>query len=181
MDTEHRFTLTDADGQGHSYVLTAIEPEEGVRMMFELWGLACGPLGEAVGSAVKNAQALFDGDKSLTSVLDDPAAMTALWDVIRGVNFGAIGQDVQRAFLRPNMDDLVRRLMHLVHRDGRPMRDRAAFSDAYKANYWELMQGVWEVIRANRFFPQLDTSLLAPTASSPAPNEQRSSERQKLA
>ena len=124
---------------------------------------------------VKNARGLLTSGQSLSSVMDDPKALGAVWTMIEGLDFGVIFSSLGSALLRPDAAATVKKLMHLVHRDSRPMREAAAFDAAYKANYWELMRCVVEVIRANRFFPQLGISPAELTTLIPVPTEQPSS------
>jgi hypothetical protein len=153
----HEFTLTDAQGAAHSYLVTEHPAGEGTEIVFELLGLGAPTALQLVGAALASDDFLravlgaMGGDG-----LQADATATALQQ-LAAVDLGKVGAELSRSFAVGKAPvSLVRRIVANATRDGQ--RLSTAFDRAYQANYWELAQLVGKVIAINRFFPGLPTS-----------------------
>lgn len=157
----HEFRLTDAAGQPHLYEIDLHRGSEGLRLSLQLGSLLVEPLAAAVGpmlpgmieAAVKGGK--LDKQALAASLLDDP-------DTLRSLDLSGVGRAVQQAALSLP-DETVYAVLRYTNRDGKPLvasgRATLDFDAAYQGNYGELLRAVWEVARANGFFPGLGTWL----------------------
>lgn len=139
------FELNDHDGKTHKYLVTLHGTEEGERILWQLITLGGEPLGALCQGA---AGKLIAEGGSLGDVLDGGAA-----EMLAEIDFAGLGRQVSNAVARSNMPALTKAIFKFAHRDGKPLRDPAVYNAAYRANYWELLQAQWEIVRANRFLP----------------------------
>jgi hypothetical protein len=139
------FTLTDADGGAHRYEVTPHNALEGQRITYTLLRLGAEPLGRLVQTGLQNA-GLLDG--GLRSLLDDPAALGRL---AAGIDFAAVGADLQKSMGSMPMEALTLDLMAHAVRDGKQLRSPLHFNAAFTRNYMEMLRACWEVVKANRF------------------------------
>lgn len=158
----HQFSLADRDGVEHAYVVTEHPAGEGMEIMYALLGLGAPSLLGLAGAALRSeeilaavADALGGGDSTVTR--------TDLVKMLTGLDLGAVGAEVQRALGTGRAPELTRKVLSRTHRDGRPLSTH--FDVAYQANYLELLQAVWRVCSANRFFPVPSTSASSPSES----------------
>lgn len=123
----HEFTLNDADGNPHSYVIVARHNiTDGHRLMRRLQALIAGPLG-----------GLIDGLAGG-----------------KGSSSGSTGPELVRALASIEDMTLVRQLLAHVSRDGVLLSGPTALkalNDAYQGNYGEMDAACYEVIKHNRF------------------------------
>jgi hypothetical protein len=147
---EHVFTLTDADGNPHTYAVTRHRGSEGYGLAQLLLGLVLEPLAAAAGPPI--VAAVTRG--GLGVVLDDPAILAAL-------DLAGLARALRGSLLGLS-DATIGSILRYVNRDGKPLigegnRPTGVFDAAYAGNYAELGAVLWEVVRYNRFFPGLDT------------------------
>lgn len=133
------FTLVDADGAPHEYMLVKHGATEGQVITWSLIAFGGEPLGAL-------AQSIFSGSgqASIGSMMDDPKALAS-------INWGNLGRDIAASVQGTDMAGLTRKLLINVHRDGKSLRDPSHFDAAFQANYGELMKLLWEVVKHNRF------------------------------
>ena len=144
------FTLPDADGVAHRYVLLPHGATEGQRIVFQLVALGAEPL-------ARLAQGLLTIEGvSLKRLLNDPAALKTLGEKL---DVAALGGDIKRS-IASMPDQLTAALVSRCTRDGKQLSNPSHFDTAFARNYGELARLLWEVIRVNRFL-----SLFATTPS----------------
>jgi hypothetical protein len=144
------FTLSDADGAEHHYQVVLHPPEQGQRILWALVALGGEPLGALLGGVVGQ---LVLGDKTIGDLVD-----SSVEDVLGEVDWSAVGRNVSEAVRRTDMPTLSKALLAHTVRDTKQLRDPTNFGAAYQANYGEMLQALWEIIKANRFLPPLPTS-----------------------
>ncbi len=135
----HTFTLTDADGVDHVYYVQAHPAARGQTIMWRLMAMGSEPLVAFMGAF------LDDGVDASVSAAEMAQAGRALRDTI----------------LQQAPAELIREILQHTLRDSKGIglagaKGDLAFHNAYTRNYWEMLQAVGEVVKYNRFFPQLD-------------------------
>jgi hypothetical protein len=157
----HQFQLVDARGDAHDYVLTEHPAGEGMGVMYELLALG-------VPSTIGLLGAALQSRDLLGAVLDAVGGGTLafgadeLAKVFAEVDFSKVGPEIGRALGSGKAPALTRQIVSHAIRDGKRLRDDAAFGQAFQANYGELLKLVWKVCSINRFFP---VSFTSPDAS----------------
>lgn len=172
----HEFSLEDADGRVHKYLLHPHPAEEGMELLFELIGIGAPTVLGGMAELFKSedmVSGLFDAVRSMVGPEGAASAATSSdWsefaNLVGKLDVAKVGREITFAMSTGKAPKLVRRLLAKAHRDGKPLRDDGTFSVAYQANYWEMLQAVQEVCKVNRFFPQLSTSLTSLGAKKPA-------------
>lgn len=139
-------SINDADGNPHRWDVTPHNPTEGQRIVWTLLSLGAEPVGRL-------AQATLTGFNlselgTLRSLLDDPSALGRL---AQHIDLAQVGGDIKRSVASMPMDALVRDILLHAVRDGRQLRDPTHFNDAFRRNYREMLLGLWEVVKFNRF------------------------------
>lgn len=163
MAHTREFSLPDADGSVHHYMTETFPPEEGMPICADLYAALAGPAGQLLGGAVAKAKDrlgdLIDSTgEGIRNAMDDPAVAEALIDVVSGIPWGEVGKDIQSSLRSLDLAVVSRRLLRRTHRDGKPLANDVAYNEAYRANYFEHHRALWEVVKANRFFPRVSTS-----------------------
>lgn len=162
----HKFQLKDRQGALHTYVVTPHPPEEGLRLAFEVWGLAGRPLGRLLGELagtveLSEVQRLFDLPKEqLKAELDrllNTEALPKLLGALRSVNWSEVGAAITDG-LRLLPTARVQELLRYTSRDAASLSQPKNFNDAYRQNYRELLQVVSEVVQYNGFLDFFDMS-----------------------
>lgn len=133
-------TLTDDEGNAHSYMIARHPATEGGRVMCQILGLVTGPLARLIVSAFK----AMEGGGTLGDVLSRD---------ISDLDLDGVGQQVGAVLLSEASPKLIRELMRYVSRDGQRLSVDHAYNVAYTANYGELILALWEVVKANGFLP----------------------------
>lgn len=141
-----QFQIKDADGNPHEYIVGRHDADQGLRICFIL-------MGHAAGALVPLLEPLLSGKTSLASVMGGKAD-----DAFEGVDLSKAAAEVKALLLDPSSIQLVRDIMVETTRDGKVLRNPAAFNEAYGANYGELLKALWKVVQHNRFFPLSATS-----------------------
>lgn len=150
----HDFNLSAADGEQHSYLVTAHPAGEGMGIMYELLALGTPAMMTLAGAAMKSRAILaavfgafggkFDGDAPVK--VEDIADLQRM---LVDIDLAAVGQEIGRSLATGKAPDLTKRILSRVLRDGKPLN----IDLAYKANYAEMLVAVWKVCEINRFFP----------------------------
>lgn len=147
------FTLNDADGNPHAYELMPHPAAEGQEILFTLIGMGAEPLGALVQSALldgtvwDNLRGSYkEGGLNAIADLDQDS-------ILGGVNLGDFGKHLSSVLLRTDCATLSRSMLEYAYRDGVLLDTETAFSQAYRANYGELLKALWKSIELNRFFP----------------------------
>lgn len=130
------FTLNDADGNPHQYMVVQHPADTGQDLMWALVSFAGEPLG-AVAKKLVTAGAAGGLDASVISEID----------------WGQLGKDIASSVDRTDMARLTTLLVANTTRDNQWLKDQAVFKGAFQANYSELMMLLWKVIEVNRFLP----------------------------
>lgn len=143
------FTLTDAWGVEHSYLVSYHGASEGLEIVAKLGALVAPSLGKLV-------SALSDGD-GLSAVLDASFKATDLEGMLKLLDWSLVAGELKLALMDPALVPLVKRILRHTVRGKTPLE--MGFDQAYRANYAELYKAVWEVIRINGFFGGLSTSM----------------------
>ncbi len=148
----HTFEKKDRWGEAHYYVVTLHRATEGTKIALEIIGL----LGPTIGAAVKNMMSEGHSPVALLNAFDgegDEDNDT----VVEALDIPAITAELQRALMRPESYSLVRKLVSQTTRDGKDLKQAGEFDMAFKANYLELVQVLWEVVQLNGFLPLSST------------------------
>lgn len=160
----YEFQVRGADDQLHTYVGTTIPPDAGgVELALHIYALAGEPLGEALGGALAGLGGLGGlVEAYMTGGLRELANLSVS-EVLGGVELPRVIATLAQGLTRLPPDVIMRLLAH-TSRDGHPLRDRANFNTAYRANYIELAQAVAQVAQHNGFFTFGGTSSSAESA-----------------
>ncbi len=129
------FTLTDADGGSHEYMVHAHPPRDGIEVLAKLAAMGAEPL------IAFMAAMMDDGVDSSVSAAEMAQA----------------GRGIRDALLQQAPTVLLREILRYTFRDSKPIGKPGAagdlaFDQAYIRNYWEMMQATWQVVQYNRFF-----------------------------
>jgi hypothetical protein len=142
MATLRQFTLKDADGNEHAYQLVLHDAMMGQKIMWDLVALSGETLGGLMQSLLENEVG------SIAGLLDKQAA-----DLATLVDWAGVGRDIAAAVGKANMPELTTLLLRHTTRDGNSLANPVHFNQAYQANYFELGQALWQILRENRFLP----------------------------
>ena len=157
----HQFTLTDAEGQPHDYLVTEHPGGDGMGIMFDLLALGAPTVMSLAGAAMKSGEML---EAILTAYRGggDGGAITKsdtseFGKLLAGLDLASVGTEIGRALATGQPPHLTRKLLSPqgVFRDGKPL----SIDLAYQANYLELLNALWKVCSVNRFFPVPSTLL----------------------
>lgn len=170
----HTFTLHDARGKAHSYLVYEHPPDEGMPILYELLALGAPSLMALASAALKVGDLATllaalrpagpeDADGEVSSGADDAKELRALLD---GLDLPALGHEIQRALSMGRAPQLTRKILSKALRDGQRLSGDGEFNVAFQANYVEMLRAVWEICQINRFFPQLSMSESSPTEAS---------------
>lgn len=155
-------TLNDADGKPHTYVVYPHPAEEGQEVFWQLVAIASEPGGAFVQKLLDSGdilervisgirQALKEEDET-----DGPADQD-LAGLVRGIDFGSLGQDIRRTLASSQMPGLAKDLLRHTVRDGKMLSESVHFNEAYTANWGEYIQALLLAVEVNRFFALLTT------------------------
>lgn len=170
----HPFTLTDARGGAHNYLVTEHPAGEGMEIMFGLLGLGAPSVVGLVAVGIKSVDvlkalfgALAGGEEEGIQKINgaDWAILAALF---KDVDLSTVGLEIGKALGTGKAPELARRILSRTLRDGKPLfvaGNGQAFEQAYQANYGELLQAVFRVCAINRFFPLPGTFPGSPAGS----------------
>ena len=147
------FIAKDYAGVPHEYETMLFDPSEGV----ELYQQVTAAVGEPI--AVLVYEYTRTGNADLAAEAAKATGTRGIADMIEyagDVDAGRIGRAASNAIrgLNPN---IARRLLSKTYRDKAPLANPPCFDDAYCANYTEMSMALWEVVKANRFLPSVDT------------------------
>lgn len=146
------FQLADFDGTPHRYEVQPHPPTEGTEIVFSFVALGAEPFASVIASVFAAEDALAE-----VGTLGDALDLD-LVEMAGRIDWGKVGGDVKRSILSMPLSTLVRDVLRFTWRDGRPLANDIHYNAAFSRNYGELLQAVWEVAGANRFFPRLNTS-----------------------
>jgi len=154
----HTFTLTDADGQQHSYSVDPHTPTDGFGVCSRVAAAVIDPLaGTALAALAKTVPLAIrrgvgsDGKLDVAAIMDDPEIVEAL----SGLDFANAGKGLRRAVESIDLH-LVRDILRHTNRGGKPLSSDLHFDTAYQRNYGEMFKAAWKVGGYNRFFELLD-------------------------
>lgn len=160
----HQFTLTDANGKPHDYLVTEHPGGEGMTIMFELLALGAPTVLGLAGAALKSEELLGSVIGAFKAEGESTAGdVSELARQFAALDLGSVGNELGKALAMGKAPELTRKILSRTHRDGRPLATHIDI--AYQANYLELLTALWRVCSINRFFPVPSTLL----GSSPAP------------
>lgn len=147
-----QFKLKDADGVEHAYECLPHPASEGQRVMWMLWGMGVEPLGKIAAGFMR-----MEGmrGKSIFAAAGD-ASLREQFALV--VDLGAMAAAIRQALASVPMDVLGKDLLSRTTRDGKELANPLVFDEAYSRNYPEYALALWEVVKANRFFPALSIS-----------------------
>lgn len=153
------FTVPDADGVEHTYLVNAHPAEEGIDLslwfLAHLGGLFSGLLPALVSGGRK---LLEEGGGTVSGVLDDPNAAARLFGVLAdalGPDAGAtVAREIRTALLAPSAKPMLLALFKYARRDGNPI----IFTRDFQANYLEMYRSAWAIVQVNGFFGWRGTS-----------------------
>lgn len=153
---EHNFTLTDAQGEQHTYTVSPHRGSEGAPLALQLLALVVEPLAAGAGPVIIQGLGKVQGKgkAALVALATDPELLEAL-------DLQQLGAGVRSAMLqlRPA---LIAQVLRYTNRDGKPLiasggKPTSLYDRAYARNYMELGRALWEVASFNGFFPALST------------------------
>lgn len=124
--------IADEEGAIHQWTIIPHPGSQGLDLSLKLYGLIVQHAGQAVADFVMRGEGEGSSDEAILKALP------------------GLG-----AWLSTGAQPLVYELLRHTRRDGLPLGERAQFDIAFQANYSELWQGLWEVIKANGFFGPL--------------------------
>ncbi len=140
--TMREFTLNDADGKSHDYMLVQHPADEGEEILWTLVGLSGEPLGRLAVSVLDGRQGPVRGLLDLN-----------IEQLLASVDWAVVGRDISSAVTRTRMPALTKRLLKYVSRDGQQLANELVFKTVFQANYSELLQLLFKVVEENRFLP----------------------------
>jgi hypothetical protein len=132
------FTLTDAQGQEHTYECAYHGPESGERLFLEITTLVIEPASALLGDDVDFA-AMLGGDAKQAEGIDLSALAKAARSVLTGTDMKRLSDDLLKGAVR----------------DGKDMADPVQRGQAFVRNYTEKYRAAFEIAKANGFFPRL--------------------------
>lgn len=142
------FTLTDAQGESHEYMITPHAASDGTRLCLRIMAMAGEPLGRLVSGNLGELIELFkSGEIDLDGEIDKELAKLKDLDV----DLGATVRDIQAAIAEAGDEKFFRSLLRHTYRDGDPVHQEHNFDRFYQANYLELFQAVWKSVQVNGF------------------------------
>lgn len=144
--------LFDAKQEAHSYIITPHAGSEGARLCMRVLAIAGEPIGRIVGSKLGDLIGAFQGANiDLDSPLE--GEFKKLADQLKDVeiDLGIVVRDVQTAIAALGDEAFFLTLLKYTYRDGKPVAKPSNFDQFYQANYVELFQILWHVIRVNGF------------------------------
>jgi hypothetical protein len=145
------FTLLDADGAEHKYVVTPHRPQAGMRIVHQLFAVFAPSLLALIPPGMISALKSGRGAGELLAQIDLAAAGPAL-----SIALGSLPADIEAAILAETT------------RDGKALKNPANFDAAYARNYWEALQAVQKVTVYNGFFGPLATFIAGQAKSASA-------------
>ena len=175
----HKFQLTDAKGQPHTYIVNEHPAGEGMAIMFALVGLGAPTVLGLAGAAIQSERllgAVVDVVRGKTDDETDDDDWKDFAGMAVGLDLPSVGREVGLALATGKAPELTKKVLARTFRDGKPLLE--VFDQAYQANYFELLEAVFRVCRINQFFPVPSTSgssespteAAASTPPSPAPS-----------
>jgi hypothetical protein len=165
----HQFTLLDARGREHSYVVTEHPAGEGMEVMFALLSMGVPTALGLAGAALQTEKLLNALVAAFTTGAEASASEDDWKDLASmavGLDLPAVGRELGVALASGRAPELTRKILSRTHRDGHPLSN--TFDLAYQANYLEMIQAIWKVCWANRFFPVPSTLLNASSGATRA-------------
>lgn len=136
MDTKTKEVIISE----HTYAILLHPAEEGWPLAAEIASLAAEPFARVIDAWLKTSKDLEDG-------LD-------FTEVLKGLDWGQVGKDVAEALrLLAKRPDLLKKLFSHTTRNGKPLSHPLNFDEAFRGNYKEMGQALFEVVKANGFLP----------------------------
>lgn len=158
-DRPHEFDIKDAQGVPHHYVMGYHGFEDGADV--SLWLIAnCGSMVGTMLPALKQATSSLMQEAGTVEALlsmDAGRAFEGLADALGSVPPEAFAAELRRSLA--GAKPMLRVIFKHAARDGLPVL--ANLDTIYRANFWEMYQAAFEIIKANRFFPLPSTFSLA--------------------
>lgn len=156
-----RFTLKDADGNPHEYVLVRHGATRGQKIMWQLVALGVEPLAQ-IGAGIVSAAEVFDKLGDLLNVAKGEGAgdpsLEAIRPMLDAVDLKQLGANIRNAILSTDMPQLTLDLVANMTRDAKGLDKAQNFDAAFQGNYVELQQAVWQSVVRNRFISLPDMS-----------------------
>ncbi len=146
------FTLTDAVGNPHDYILTLHPATAGQAVMFQLMALAAEPLGRMLETLVGVEDFMTAIDSNLSDAVAGVGDMD-LGELLTSIDWAVLGNDIRKVLGDPKCTAIVKELFRHTLRDAQPMSETMPFDIAYRGNYLEMLNVMWRIIKFNGFFP----------------------------
>ena len=155
------FQLADAKGNPHDYTLSPHPTSEGSMLALRVLGMAGEPIGRLAGG---NLDAIMDIipiaiEAANQAELEDKGDAEMFEEIKREIgdlsdldlDLGSIVADIQAAIFEAGGDKFLKDLLKYTYRDGEKLAQPHVYDQAYQANYRELFQVIWRVIKENGF------------------------------
>lgn len=155
----HTFSLKDAEGNDHEYVVMLHPAHEGDSLAWRIQGLGVAPLVEAIKGLAQapEVQALAGAMRGDTDAETPAEVMTdagaGLFAALGDIDVTPLASSLQSVMAHPDLPKLAREIMKHTARDRQKLGMDTAWSTAYRGNYGEMMLAVARVIQLNDFFP----------------------------
>lgn len=163
---EHAFVLSDAAGVERRYTLTLHSTSEGWPLVTHLNALLVEPLVAGIGPIAMEGLSAMLADPSKAAGLKGGISIDKLAELVQdpafrqSLDWSRLSAGVRSALIGLN-PAIQQAILKYTNRDGQPLftegRPTVAYDTVYQANYTELGQALYHVVRANSFIPGLDT------------------------
>ena len=165
-----RFELRDRLGAAHVYGLELHPGSTGMALALRVQALAVEPIVEALRAALALPQLrAMAANPDADTGMDAGALIVAIVGELQGLDTSRIAPALAAALGAKDGPDLVRALLAHTWRDGKALSEPMHMDSAYRGNYGELMQAVFQAVQRNGFFPLAE--LFASTTSVPTEPE----------
>ena len=149
------FTLKDAKGVDHKYMVTLHPASEGQALYWTLMSSAAEPLMSIAATIAKSPDFIakfLDGAKDgLEKAIDQEGGLDQILTFFASLDLKSVASDLKHAVSAIDMSKFAPSLLKYTFRDKKPLENEINFDDAYTGNYLELTAAMWKVVEANGF------------------------------
>jgi len=147
------FTLADALGAEHQYVIEIAPASEGMSTAMTLMGLLSAPALNTLGRVLLPVISTSLQGSKVSDMLDDPNLLGDMLTNAQSAEWSSTGEAVGALLQSPRAHEFARSvLLKRVIRDKQSLSAPGVFDAAFSANYGELWSLLIEVIDRNGFF-----------------------------
>lgn len=157
--------LYDWDGKPHKYEVILHKATEGQDVLWMLLAIAAEPGGaflqkmlegkDVFGKLMAGFRAHLKPKSDGDDGTETDAADADIEKILRGADFGSVGQDIRRTLMTSPMSKLARNLLKNTLRDDKLLGEETHFNEAFTGNWGEYLKALLLSIEANRFFALL--------------------------